>query len=164
MFWVIGPTIPRLLYPVVGEFSAITCFPFAFAEQAPQQSTVVHEYIHARQSLDSLLVLAPMLGALGLWQAWPGWVMLLVPVAAILAHGLLYTALSVVGRIIWLSRGSSWAEAGHLGYRSNPMEIEAYGNSRDIWPDGEKRASPRYLATRRPFTWVSYLRDCWWLI
>lgn len=162
MIWIVAPWLFRLVDPFF-HASAITSPPFIISRAPVENLTlVIHEEIHGKQSLETLIclyvpacVLFALLGA-------PWWAYLITPaiIEALggVVTGLLFcigyiSAMRHITREVW-STHPRWSKATTLhearkfvAYRMNPIEREAYDHESD----------PIYLATRRPFAWVAYV-------
>lgn len=161
MIWIIGPFIPHLLSIIIVVY-AITIPPFVFSTEVPSPATVIHEEIHGKQTVDTVLVVWPMLAALGVHLDSPV-LAALAPVLALAFHLLvLYVGLWLIGCIILALRGVPLRKVGEKAYRASPMEREAYDSSRTSTPGG-RRPNTVYLATRKPFAWVRWIPGAWQL-
>lgn len=160
MIWIVGKFIPALLSLVI-PISAITLPPFVFSKEEPSAATIVHEEIHGKQTLDTVLVVWPVLAGVGVALGFL-WLAALAPILALLTHFALYVVLWLVGVFILLAKGVPLSVVGDVAYRLHPLEREAYDHESGTWPNGQpRRGDPAYLAGRRPFAWLALVRTAW---
>jgi hypothetical protein len=112
------------------------------------ETTLRHEAIHNKQQKELTYVAAAILAIVFLPIVLFGLPAIIVAPFAVLAfpnalQGLIYGAFHVVGIVLFNGAEHPVKRA----YRSNPFELEAYGNDED----------PGYLIQRRLFGWLWYV-------
>ena len=152
MLWIVGRAIPSLLSIVI-KVGNITLPPFVFARKPPSAATVVHEEIHGKQTMETVLAVSPVLAVLAVWTDSLG-LALLVPVLAVLFHlVVVYGAVWLVGVVRLLLAGEALGDVGSMAYFEHPMELECYRMA-----VVDRKPNVTYLATRPAFAWVAFMR------